>query len=103
MILNRIVNLTERLNTNNLSNFVTVGGMTDIPIGLIATSEKDVILVEGKIGKTYYGYTTNSGFKDSDRLTISGIENKLIVQSITNLSFMGISNQYKLVLFEGKQ
>lgn len=62
------------LNTDSdKEDYQIIDGLRDVNLHIQPASNETVALVEGVFGKTYTIFTTQSGIKDGDRLTISGL------------------------------
>ncbi len=64
---------SELASNANKEDFEVVTGLEAIPINVQPASPETTVLVEGVFGKTYSVYTTVSGMKDGDELTVSGL------------------------------
>lgn len=89
-----IERFSELVSDTNKEDFQVVTGLEAIPINVQPANPETTILVEGVFGKTYNVYTTVSGMKDGDRLTVSGLftdgkslNKKLTIKNIGNWSF----------------
>lgn len=81
-------------------------GLTNIPLHIQPASNETVAITNGVAGKTYTVFTTRSGVRDGDRITVSGLfvdgvsQNKeLSVQSIGNWSFPPLAH-FEMVCVE---
>lgn len=52
--------------------YQSVAGLENIELNIQPANAESTALSEGVFGKTYTAYTTHSGIKDGDRLTVSG-------------------------------
>jgi hypothetical protein len=89
-----IQRLTETSGDSNKEDYQSVTGLAGFPINVQPSSPETTVLVNGVYGKTYTVYTTHSGIKDGDRLTVSGLftdgktQNKTLqVSNVGNWSF----------------
>lgn len=80
--------------------YQAVGNYGAIPINVQPASAELTAISEGSFGKTFRAFTTVSGIKISDRITISGTGDIFIVQGVQNHQW-GPLPHLELVLFEG--
>ncbi len=79
---------------SNKEDYGSQAGLQSIAINIQPANAETVALTGGVFGKTYTVYTTHSGIKDGDRLTVSGIfidgvsiNKELDVKAVGNWNF----------------
>ena len=89
-----IERLTVQVGDSNKENFQVVAGLEAVPINVQPANPETTVLLEGVFGKTYQVFTTVSGIRDGDTLTVSGIftdgkslNKKIRVKNVANWSF----------------
>lgn len=89
-----IQRLTTQAGNVNKGEFTAVSGMEAIDVNVQPSNPETVALVNGIYGKTYDVFTTASGIKEGDKLTVSGTfvdnltQNKALrVSSVANWYF----------------
>ena len=98
-----IQRMTKLVDNQYKGEFQVVSGLQDINVNVQPSNPESTDLVGGIFGKTYDVYTTQSGIRDGDKLTVSGTfidgitQNKDIrVTSIGNWNF-GPLPHYEIV------
>ena len=70
-----------------------------IPINIQPADLQLVALTDGVVGKTFKGFTTASGVVDGMRITVSGTNERYIVQGRGEYNF--VLDTYELILSKG--
>lgn len=68
-----IQRLQALLGNSNKEEYSEVEAMQNLQVNVQPASSETVAITGGIFGKTYSVYTTQSGIKDGDRLTVSGL------------------------------
>lgn len=86
--------ITQLEDNPNKGEYQAVSGLESVSVNVQPANPETVALVNGVFGKTYDIYTTQSGIRDGDKLTISGTfidgitQNKALrVSSVANWWF----------------
>lgn len=87
-----IQRLTALVSDANKESFQIVSGLEAIPINVQPASPETTALINGVFGKTYTVFTKTIGFREGDRLTVSGtfIDGYSVAKE---LQVMNVSNQ----------
>lgn len=103
-----IQRLTKVVGNSNKGTFQAISGMQSLNINVQPANPDTTVLVGGVFGKTYNIFTTASGIKEGDKLTVSGTfidnasQNKTLnVTSVGNWYF-GVIPHFEIICTELK-
>lgn len=71
---------------SNKESYVVDLSMQSVKMNIQPASNEDTVMIEGVFAETDIAFTTNSGFKSGDRVTVSGTNQKLAVKGIKDWS-----------------
>jgi hypothetical protein len=94
--------LTPDQSDNDKEQYASVTGLGNIDINIQPASPELVAVTEGALGRTYDAYTTISGIKIGDRITVSGTNDHFIVKGVRDWFFPPIPH-LELTLFLGDE
>ena len=104
-----VARLTEETGNSGKERYTTFSGFQDhagnptaaIDINIQPANPQLVALAQGVIGKVFTAFTTASGVAEGMRLTVSGTEDRFIVQGREAYEF--VQDHYELTLSKGKE
>lgn len=92
--------LTPTADDADKEGYIAVGNYEAIKINVQPASAEVTAVIDGAYGQTFTGFVTVSGIRLSDRITISGSNQKYIVKGIQDNHYGPIPH-LELVLFKG--
>lgn len=95
-----IARLTPQGDDADKEAYVQVPGLANVKMGVAPATAELTAISNGVYGQTFQGYTTISGLKIGDQVTISGSNDKFIIKGINDY-FYGPIPHLEIVLFKG--
>mgnify|MGYP001567642294 CR=1 FL=1 len=89
MILDDVISiqrLTPDSTNANKESYQINAALSAVAVNLQPATAEDVAISEGVFGQTYIGFTTESGIKEGDFVTVSGSNQQLRVKGIEDWS-----------------
>lgn len=104
LILDRICyvsHLTKNVNNSKKESYVIDQALAGIAINIQPGAAEDTILSDGNFAQTWIAFTTESGIRSGDKITVSGYEHSRVfmVKGIEDWDMLDIPH-YELTLAE---
>jgi hypothetical protein len=77
---------TDADNTKKESYVLNLA-LQSVVMNIQPASAEDTVLIDGVFAKTYRAFTTESGIKTGDHLTVSGTGNQYVVKGVQDWDF----------------
>ena len=104
MILDRVVAISRFTQDSDDADKeqyqVGEGIFIGVPMNIQPASPDETVMVDGAYGKTFSAYTTQSGIKIGDRVTVSGTGQQLRVRGVGDWSNPDLIPYYEYTLVE---
>lgn len=93
-----IERLKRDSDNSNKESYVANQALQTVKINIQPASAEESIMVDGVFVQTYTGFTTNSGLKVGDKITVSGTATKFRVKGISDWSLPDLIPHYEYIL-----
>lgn len=95
-----ISRLKADVDNTNKESYVSNLALQSVKANRQPASPEQVAIVDGVFAQTYIGFTTNSGLKTGDKVTVSGTDEVLRIKGVENWSLTDLIPHYEITLVE---
>jgi len=76
--------LTKDSNNTKKESYVANAALQSVKVNLQVAGGEEIAIADGVFGQTYTGFTTCSGLKTGDHITISGTSETMVIRGLEN-------------------
>jgi hypothetical protein len=101
LILDRIISISRLIqdaDNPNKESYQPNLALQTVSCNLQPATPQDTAIAQGVFGQTYICFTTESGIKSGDKVTVSGTGEKFVVRGIEDWSYPDLSPHFELTL-----